>query len=52
MQLEIGLFLQVFANSYELNPTLAFLPILCILMRLPVETVHVALEEFPWRDLV
>ena len=28
-------FLQVFANSCELNPTQAILPILCILMRLP-----------------
>ena len=28
-------FLKVFANSCELNPTLAILPILCILMRLP-----------------
>ena len=37
-------FLQVFANICELNPTLAILPILCILMRLPDETVHVALE--------
>ena len=27
-------FLQVFANSYELNATLTILPILCILMRL------------------
>ena len=27
--------LQVFANSCELNPTLAILPVLCILMRLP-----------------